>query len=103
MKQERHSISTSEQIQIADFFLAFAAKLEALGDAEALKSLSTVVAILEPYTEKEDVTIFFDLGEYIYECGADISGSSGSETNGWRDKAHSDLLSSMEIARLLKP
>lgn len=64
-------ITLSDQAQIVSLMLELGRVADAYNDCASLRALSTVASLLLPYAADEEVTFFFDLGEYMFELAAD--------------------------------
>ncbi len=90
-------INLDDQAQIVSLLLEVAARAQARRDGDSLYALSKVASVLLPYAADDEVTFFFDLGEYIYECAVHIE-RTDSGVGEWESQLREKLRMSQEVA-----
>ena len=93
-------IRTDDQVQLAELLLDVGREAASYKSAASLYSLSMVASLLLPYADESEVTLFFDLGEYLYECADDVAKGPLAQADGWREQALQRLLKSLRAAKL---
>ncbi len=91
-------ISTAKQLSIVQSMLLIAQRAETAKDAETLAALSELATLLQPEVDENEVTFFFDLGEYLHECAQDILDPMSARQNEWRAFAFDSLQKSLAAA-----
>ena len=90
-------IPVKTQVEIVDSILQIASDAIERRDHQTLEHLSRISTSLIRPTEGSPVTLFFDLGEYLYETATHLDEVDREDT--WAKEAHKSLQESLLQAR----